>query len=40
MEGDNWLRFSTIDTTPEWEKNDTDEVEEDDYSENSSPYEE
>ena len=36
----NWYRFSEQDTTPEWEKDDTDEVEEDSYDEDSDPYEE
>ena len=40
MNSDNWYRFSKVDSTPDWEKEDTDEVEEDDYSENSTPYEE
>ena len=39
MEDSNWFRFSEIDTRAEWEIDDPDEVEEDSYDEESSPYE-
>ena len=39
MEVSNWFRFSEIDTRAEWEIDDPNEVEEDSYDEESSPYE-
>ena len=36
----NWYRFTETDSTPEWQIEDPDSTEEDDYSEDSTPYEE